>query len=136
MLEWIQVVVLSLVQGLTEFLPISSSAHLILVPYLLGWPDHGLSFDVAVHLGTFFSVLSYFRKDITPMLKEGFHFARGGELGPHAKLLLYIGLATIPAGLAGLVFKNFIELHLRTPIVIAYATIGFGICLWWADKKG
>jgi undecaprenyl-diphosphatase len=136
MLDWIQVVALSLVQGLTEFLPISSSAHLILVPYVLGWPDQGLSFDVAVHLGTFFAVFSYFRKDIAHMVKESFNFTKSRALGPHAKLLLYIGLATIPVGLAGLAFKDFIESHLRTPIVIAYATIGFGLCLWWAASKG
>lgn len=136
MLEWNQVFILSLVQGLTEFLPISSSAHLILVPHILGWPDQGLSFDVAVHLGTFFAVLTYFRKDIFHMIKEGVNYVKNGALGPNAKLSLHIGLATIPVGLSGILLKNFIEHHLRSPIVIAYATIGFGLCLWGADKLG
>ncbi len=134
-MDILQIIVLALVQGLTEFLPISSSAHLILVPYLTDWPDQGLAFDVAVHVGTLTAVVIYFRKEISKMFfawlaslkgrhSEDSQLARGGLIG------------TIPVGLAGLLFKDVISEHLRTPLVIAVTTLIFGLLLWYADWSG
>lgn len=135
-LDWFQVFVLSLVQGITEFLPVSSSAHLILVPKILGWDDQGLAFDIAVHVGTLIAVLCYFRKDLYLMLRD-FAFSLGGRnLSEHAKMAWFIGFATIPVGLTGLLAKNFVETQLRSPLIIALTTIIFGFALWLADKWG
>lgn len=130
-----QIVVLSVVQGLTEFLPISSSAHLILVPALTEWSDQGLAFDVAVHVGTLLAVLAYFREDLLRMTRDllkSFH----SELTPDARLAWAVLIGTVPAALTGLLFNDFIEEHLRSPLVIATTTIVFGLLLWWADVRG
>jgi len=132
-MDWIQVVVLALIQGLTEFLPISSSGHLILVPSFLGWNDQGLAFNVAVHLGTLLDVLAYFKKDVTEMAFAGLGIVSGKPASPASKLLIWVTIATIPAGLAGLALGDLIEDHLRSPLVIALTTIGFGILLWLSD---
>lgn len=134
MLEWYQIIVLSLVQGLTEFLPVSSSAHLILMPTLLGWQDQGLAFDIAVHLGTLIAVILYFRQDLVRMVIDFVKSLRGRALTLQAKIFWSIGFATIPVGLVGLLFKNQIETTLRSPMVIAVTTIGFGLILLLADK--
>ncbi len=134
-MDFLQVVWLAIVQGLTEFLPISSSAHLILVPPLLGWPDQGLAFDVAVHLGTLGAVMLYFREEIAGMTGAWFRSFRG-EFGPSAKLAWGVILGTVPAGLVGLAFKDVIETHLRSPLVIAATTLIFGVLLWVADRYG
>lgn len=134
-MEILQIVILALVQGLTEFLPISSSAHLILVPVLTNWPDQGLAFDVAVHAGTLTAVVLYFRKELARMLVEWFA-SFTGRLTPDARLAWAVLIGTIPVGLAGLVFKGVIETQLRSPMVIALATIIFGLLLWYADKTG
>ena len=134
-MEILQIVILALVQGLTEFLPISSSAHLILVPVLTNWPDQGLAFDVAVHAGTLTAVVLYFRKELTRMLVEWFSSFKG-RLTPDARLAWAVLVGTIPVGLAGLVFKGIIETELRSPMVIALATIIFGLLLWYADRTG
>lgn len=134
-MDILQIIVLALVQGLTEFLPISSSAHLILVPYLTDWPDQGLAFDVAVHVGTLTAVVIYFRKEISAMF-----FAWIASLtGRHtedSKLAWGVLIGTIPVGLAGLLFKDVISEHLRTPLVIAVTTLIFGFLLWYADWSG
>ena len=130
-----QIVVLSVVQGLTEFLPISSSAHLILVPALTQWSDQGLAFDVAAHVGTLLAVLAYFREDLLRMTRDwlrSFH----SELTPDARLAWSVLIGTVPAALTGLLFNNFIEEHLRSALVIATTTIVFGLLLWWADVRG
>ena len=134
-MELIQIVVLALVQGLTEFLPISSSAHLILVPLLTDWPDQGLAFDVAVHAGTLAAVVLYFRNELGRMFIEWFASFQG-QLTPDARLAWAVLIGTIPVGLAGLAFKDVIETQLRSPIVIAITTIAFGLLLWLADKIG
>jgi undecaprenyl-diphosphatase len=134
-MEILQIVILALIQGLTEFLPISSSAHLILVPVLTDWPDQGLAFDVAVHAGTLTAVVLYFRKELSRMLVEWFASLKG-RLTPDARLAWAVLIGTIPVGLAGLVFKGVIETQLRSPMVIAMATIVFGLLLWYADKTG
>ncbi|HEB59616.1 MAG TPA: undecaprenyl-diphosphate phosphatase [Gammaproteobacteria bacterium] len=131
----LQVIVLALVQGLTEFLPISSSAHLILVPVLTGWPEQGLAFDVAVHLGTLAAVVVYFRRELNQMAVNWVLSFSRLELAAEGKLAWAVIFATIPAGLAGLFLDDIVELYLRSPLVIAWATIGFGLLLWFADRR-
>ena len=133
-MDIIQVIILALVQGLTEFLPISSSAHLILVPVITNWPDQGLAFDVAVHAGTLSAVVIYFRKELAKMFVEWLGSLRGKHT-PDSRLAWAVLLGTIPVGLAGLLFKDVISDHLRTPLVIAVTTIFFGILLWLADRN-
>ncbi|WP_323844742.1 undecaprenyl-diphosphate phosphatase [Microbulbifer magnicolonia] len=135
-MEIFQIVILALIQGLTEFLPISSSAHLILPNQVLGWPDQGLAFDVAVHFGSLIAVVAYFRHDIWALLRDGLGGLVNNRFTDDGRLAWLIVLATIPTGLAGLFFKGFIETHLRSAAVIAATTIGFGILLWWADVRG
>jgi undecaprenyl-diphosphatase len=130
-----QTLVLALIQGVTEFLPISSSAHLILVPVLTGWPDQGLAFDVAVHLGTLLAVVVYFRHELVRMTVAGLgSFA--GRWTPDARLAWAVVFGTIPVVLVGLFGKSFIETALRGPVVIGVTAILFGVVLWWADVTG
>lgn len=133
-MDIIQVIVLALVQGLTEFLPISSSAHLILVPIISDWPDQGLAFDVAVHVGTLSAVVFYFRKELIKMFIDWLASLRGKHTAD-SRLAWAVLLGTIPVGLAGLLFKDIISEHLRTPLVIAVSTIFFGLLLWLADRN-
>ena len=133
-MDTVQVVFLAIIQGLTEFLPISSSAHLILPSTLLGWEDQGLAFDVAVHIGSLLAVLTYFRKDIRLLIVCWCRSLTGGQQTPESRLGWQIILATIPAGLAGLFLGDLIELHLRSIAVIAFTTIVFGILLGLSDK--
>lgn len=134
-MDIVKVVVLALIQGITEFLPISSSAHLILPSQILGWPDQGLAFDVAVHVGTLLAVMIYFREDLRKLIIGWFgQFGQAG-VSAESRLAWYIILATIPAGLAGLLFNDFIELHLRSASVIASTSIIFGLLLWWVDVR-
>jgi undecaprenyl-diphosphatase len=135
--ELLHIVVLAVVQGLTEFLPVSSSAHLILVPYLTGWPDQGLSFDVAVHVGTLTAVLLYFRAQLKSMAVD---WCRSLYLGRHtagSRLAWLVLLGTVPVGLCGLLAKPLIETYLRSPLVIAAASIVFGLLLGavWRFRK-
>ncbi|MFK7891624.1 MAG: undecaprenyl-diphosphate phosphatase [Granulosicoccus sp.] len=134
-MELTHIIWLSLIQGLTEFLPISSSAHLILVPRLLGWADQGIAFDVAVHLGTLIAVVSYFRKEIVSMFLAWVASISQRVMTAEARLAWGVILGTIPAGLVGLAFKDVIETHLRSPLVIAVTTIIFGLLLWLADRR-
>lgn len=131
-MEFFQIAVLSLVQGLTEFLPISSSAHLILIPVLTDWPDQGLAFDVAVHVGTLLAVVSYFRNELWAMTTAWFR-SLGGHATADSRLAWAVIFGTVPAALAGLLFSDIIAHHLRSPLVIAATTIVFGLVLWWAD---
>ncbi len=134
-MDFLQILILALVQGLTEFLPVSSSAHLILVPVLTGWEDQGLAFDVAVHVGTLAAVVLYFRKEISRMFFSWLTSVTGKGFDQDAKLAWAVLLGTIPVGLAGLLFKDFIELHLRSPMVLATTTLVFALLLWWADAR-
>ncbi len=127
---------LALLQGITEFLPISSDAHLILVPRLLGWPDQGLAFDAAVHLGTLAAVIAYFRRELMRMARDWLATLVGGRATPDARLAWAVLFGTIPAGLAGLLLHKMVEGQLRTPLVIATATLAFGLLLGWADRRG
>lgn len=132
----IQIFVLAALQGLTEFLPISSSAHLILVPKLSNWPDQGLAFDVAVHVGTLTAVVWYFRKEIISMTRDWFASVSKRERVGESNLAWAVLWGTVPVGLAGLLLHNLVENELRSPVVIAVATIVFGLLLWITDVWG
>ena len=133
-MDAIQAVLLALIQGLTEFLPISSSAHLILPAQLLGWVDQGLAFDVAVHVGSLLAVVIYFRQDITNIIMAWCR-SLNGPACEDSRLGWYIIWATVPAGLVGLLLNEFIETHLRSVAVIAATTLIFGLLLGIADKR-
>ncbi len=135
-MDLLHIVVLAVVQGLTEFLPISSSAHLILVPFVMGWSDQGLAFDMALHAGTVTAVLLYFRQQLLAMAMDWCRsivpFSSVRRHTENSRLAWLILLGTIPAGVCGLFGKDFVETHLRSPLVIAVTTIVFGILLWLA----
>jgi undecaprenyl-diphosphatase len=134
----LQAVVLAVVQGLTEFLPVSSSAHLILVPRFLGWPDQGQVFDLATHVGSLLAVLVYFRQELgkllvaTPRLFSRQALTRGTE----PALLFNLAIGTIPAAIAGLLFAHFVAGGARDPHLIAWTTLVFGVLLGVADWLG
>lgn len=134
-MEWLQIWILALVQGVTEFLPVSSSAHLILVPTLTDWPDQGLAFDVALHLGSLAAVMVYFRQDLLLMGKSWGRSLITRKPDEDARLAWAVLFGTIPVGLAGLLFNDFIEDTLRSPLYIAAGLIIFGIALGWADWR-
>jgi len=131
----LQIIVLALLQGFTEFLPISSSAHLILVPYFTAWSDQGLAFDVAVHVGSLGAVLWYFRRDLGPLLQAWARSLRGLH-SAQSRLVWAVGLGTLPVAVAGLLLGDLVDSYLRSPLVIAWATIGFGLLLGWSDWIG
>ena len=136
----VQVILLAIVQGITEFLPISSSAHLALTPWLLGWPDQGLEFDIALHFGTLFSVLIYFFRDWLRILVNGLGFTNAAALGPdpsldrNPRMLWYLIVATIPAGSAGLLLKDVVESTLRSPYVMGTMLIVVGLIMLAAER--
>ncbi len=134
-MDWLQIIVLALVQGITEFLPVSSSAHLILVPVLTGWQDQGLAFDVALHVGSLAAVLIYFRDDLWAMTQSWLQSIVTRRLDSDARLAWAVLLGTIPVGLAGLAFRNVIADTLRSPLYMAAGLIVFGLALGWADWK-
>lgn len=131
-MDWIQTVVLALIQGLTEFLPISSSAHLILPAQLLGWEDQGLAFDVGVHVGTLAAVVFYFRCDILKMTMA-FFASLSGQQSADSRLAWFVIFATVPALLFGFFLNDLISHFGRSILVIAATTMIFGALLWWAD---
>ncbi|GAA0559037.1 undecaprenyl-diphosphate phosphatase [Halomonas salifodinae] len=135
-MDWLQVLVLSILQGLTEFLPISSSAHLILVPELTPWPDQGLAFDVALHLGSLAAVVLYFRHDLGRMLVSWWASLRGRGTDADGRLAWWVLLATVPVGLVGLAFHDLIQEAMRSPLIVAAGLIGFGLLLGYADWRG
>ena len=134
-MDFVQVVILALVQGISEFLPVSSSAHLVLVPKLLGWQDQGLAFDVAVHVGTLAAILLYFKDDLVRLLKDFFASLIRREKVGDSTLVWSVGLATVPVGIFGLIFNDFIEQYARSGVVIALMTMIFGVVLFFADRK-
>jgi undecaprenyl-diphosphatase len=135
MIDLYQAVILAIVQGLTEFLPISSSAHLLIPSLMLGWPDQGLAFDVAVHVGTLAAVLLYFRADILRMADRWVRSLAGAPASEDSRMVWYIAVATVPAGLVGLLGGDYIEANLRSLPVIATTTLVFGILLGVADRR-
>jgi len=135
-----QAIILALVQAFTEFLPVSSNAHLILFPWLLHWPDPGEAFDVALHGGTLLAVILYFFKDWLTLVVCGL----GGkypvnapteEVAQHKRLFWYMVVGTIPGGILGKLFDKYIEEHLRTPPIIGVSLILIALVMWWADSK-
>lgn len=143
-MDLLQVAVLALVQALTEFLPISSSAHLVLVRWLAGWEDPGLFFDVALHFGTLLALAAYFARTWLRILgaATGRRILEPGPQDPdrdlydNPRLLWFLVVATLPAASAGLALQEFVESHLRSPVVIATMLIAVGAVIWWADRRG
>lgn len=135
-MDIVQLGVLALVQGITEFLPISSSGHLILVPALTGWPDQGPVIDVAVHVGTLAAVLLYLWRDCAAMLGDLTLVLLRRRPGPGARLAGLLVLATLPTIIAGWLIHRHASETLRSAEVIAWATIGFGVLLYLADRIG
>ena len=130
----IQVIVLAIVQGLTEFLPISSSGHLVLVPSAFGWSDQGMAFDVAMHFGSLTAVLIYFRGDILGLLRGSTQLLSGRLSTFESQLALAIGLATIPAAVVGLMLGDWIGENLRSPSVIAATLAGYAVLMLLVDR--
>lgn len=136
-MDSIQAVCLALIQGITEFLPISSSAHLVLIPLLTSWPDQGLAFDCVAHLGSLTAVVFYFRTDIARMASGFGRTIRQRDIcaDRDGYMAWLIGFATIPVGLFGLTFKEMIETDFRSLSVIGISSIVFGLLLWLADNE-
>ncbi|NYT52290.1 MAG: undecaprenyl-diphosphate phosphatase [Candidatus Vesicomyosocius endoextente] len=128
-----QIVVLALIQGLSEFLPISSSAHLILVPKLTNWTDQGLVFDVVVHMGTLCAVIFYYQAMIKSLFFDFYHSIIKHHIIGQSKLAWGVLLGTIPIGLVGMIFKDFVAVDLRSIEIIAYTTLVFGLLLGFAS---
>lgn len=135
-MDLLQIISLAVLQGLTEFLPISSSAHLILVPIITGWQDQGLAFDVAVHVGTLSAVIIYFRHTLATISYDWMRSVQQRKKVGDSNLAWAVLFGTIPVGLAGLLLGDYIETALRSPLVIAITTILFGLLLGWADWQG
>lgn len=131
-----QSIILGITQGITEFLPISSSGHLILVPRIFGWNDPGLSFTIALHWGTLFGVIGYFYKDWLKIFKNTFIHSGDSTNNNQDKILYFILIATIPGALAGYFLENSAETIFRNPILVSIALIVAGIILYIADKFG
>ena len=145
-IDWLQIIILSFLQGLTEFLPISSSAHLVIPSQIGIWSDQGLTFDVAVHFGSLFAVIIYFRREVRDLIHQFFALVGKilafksdfrNELGRTEDTinLVHLVVATIPILLAGFILKDIAENQLRSLPIIATSTILFGLILWLADSK-
>jgi len=126
----LQAVILGLAQGLGEFLPISSSAHLVLIPWFFGWTDPGLTFDVALHIGTLVGVVVYFWKDWWDLILKGFTDVRSVQ----GRLFWFLVAATVPGALCGYLLEHKAETLFRSPLLIAFMLIVMGILLYWADR--
>lgn len=127
-------IVLSLVQGITEFLPVSSSGHLILVSHVTGWEDQGLLIDIALHLGTLGAVMAYFRADCRSLIGAGRAMVTGSR-SPDTRLLRLLTVATLPIVLAGFMAKGLLETSARQEHVVAVSTIVFALVLYAADRR-
>jgi len=127
----VQAVILGLAQGLGEFLPISSSAHLVLVPWFFGWTDPGLTFDVALHVGTLVAVVLYFWRDWWQLIIKGFTDVRSAK----GRLFWYLAAATVPGAAAGYLLEEKAETVFRSPALIAVMLILMGMLLYWADRR-
>lgn len=131
----LQAAVLGIIQGLSEFLPISSSAHLALAPWLFGWDDPGLAFDVALHFGTLIAVLWYFRLEWIQLIKAAFGILRTGRIEtPEKRRVIYLILATVPGAIGGYLLQSRAESAFRSPQIIGIALIVMGVVLWLVDK--
>lgn len=135
MIEPIHALILAFVQGLTEFFPISSSAHLVIPSLVFGWPDQGLAFDVAVHLGTLLAVMLFYRRDLQQMLLACLQPSASGDAIEQRRLVFLLFVGTLPAVIFGFFGADFIEAELRSLPVIASSTLGFGLLLALADRR-
>lgn len=135
-MEPLQAIIIGILQGITEFLPISSSAHLILVPVFTGWVDQGVAFDLAVHIGTLAAVLLYFRRDVGALAQDATHSVIQRRHVGQSRLALALVIGTIPTGVAGMLLLDLIETSLRSVMVIFVTTIVFGLLLGLADWRG
>ena len=134
-MDLFQIILLALIQGLTEFLPISSSAHLALAPVIMGVEDQGLAFDISVHLGSLLAVILYFRKELSRVTADtAGHYLLRHEQTQYSKLGMAIIIATLPIILFG-GLKTLLDIEFRSPVLIAWMSILFGLLLWWADTK-
>ncbi len=137
----LQAIVLGLIQGFSEFLPISSSGHLVLTRWFLGWEeqpaDIDKAFDVALHFGTFVAVVLYFRHDLGRYVREGVRLIWNRErpIDPDGRIAWLLVVATIPAAVVGALFEDVIDDRLGTPTIIGVSLILFGVLLWWADRR-
>ena len=133
-MDFLNILVLSIVQGITEFLPISSSGHLILLPKFMSWSDQGLGIDIAMHVGTLLAVVLYFYKDSLGLLK-GFADFTVQKNSPQEHLFLNVCIATIPVVILGFFLKSMVENEFRQALLVAAMSIIFGVVLFFADKK-
>ena len=131
-----QAIILAIVQGLTEFLPISSSAHLALAPWLFGWKDQGLAFDIALHFGTLAAVAIYFFRDWLQVVSQAFgiSYSPDPELRLNRSMLWLLALASLPIGVFGLLLEDYAATSLRSPVVIGIILIGVGLLMWQAER--
>jgi undecaprenyl-diphosphatase len=130
-----QAIVLGIVQGLTEFLPVSSSAHLALIPWAFGWQDPGLAFDVSLHFGTLLAVLWFFSDEWSRLIRSALSIVTTRRLDtPEKRRVIFLIIATIPGGIAGLLLERYAESYFRSPTLIAVVLIVLGLILWLADK--
>jgi undecaprenyl-diphosphatase len=134
----LQVIVLAVVQGITEFLPISSTAHLYLTSWLLGWPAEALDFDIALHIGTLLAILLYFFRDWLQILAQGFgmRFGRDEELEHNRTMLWLLAIATVPVGVFGFIFNKQAETTWRNPYVMGVMLVAVGVLMWLAERAG
>lgn len=140
-MELLQAIILGIVQGLTEFIPVSSSGHLVLVPAFFGWDDQGLAFDVGLHVGTMVAVIGYFWRDWWRMSTSGLRDLGNGALlrrepAKDTQMLLLLALGTVPAGIVALLFDDWIEANLREPWLVAIALVVAGTVMLIAERVG
>jgi undecaprenyl-diphosphatase len=135
-MDFVHVILLAIVQGITEFLPISSSGHLILMPHFLGWPDQGLAFDAAIHIGTLAAIVLYFRTQLVQMARAWVASLVRRERSPDSSLAWAVLWGTIPVCIVGLLFNDYIEQNFRNPLLVAGTLTFFGLLLWLADRLG
>ncbi|MBI4006427.1 MAG: undecaprenyl-diphosphate phosphatase [Gammaproteobacteria bacterium] len=135
-MDYLHFLILGLVQGLTEFLPISSSAHLILLPKIAGWQDQGLAYDVFAHLGSLIAIVIYFWNDLLRILPAWAGSLRGRPVTHDVRLCWYLLIGTVPIAIAGLLFYEFVSTEFRSPLLIACTSVVFALLLWWSDVAG
>lgn len=134
-MDAVQAVILALIQGLTEFLPVSSQAHLVLYSLFTGHDYQGLDFDIMLHAGSLLAVVTYFRRELWAMGRDWLGALTGGERTADSRLAWWIIIGTIPAGILGLLLKDHAEAAVRSPLIMGSALIGFGLALGWADWR-
>ena len=134
-MDLLQLLLLGIVQGLTEFLPISSSAHLILLPQILHWPDQGLGNDIAAHIGTLAAVLIYLRRDLKVITVAGLEGVIHGRRDYESRMFWYLVIASIPVVAGGYLLYDIVSTAFRNPLLIAGTNLVFGALLWWADHR-